>query len=274
MDKKKLIMPFKKRNRENVKSQRRSRFLTGKAHLRNNRRTELSIEETAETTDLPPDESNIILEPNESSTSRHSIPQIMDECHRNEMDSRDCNECRTDINCKQTNTRDSENIMNNVTEDRNQEVGVDCDSDNSMSNAIEETNEVMEVEPVVDGSTNNETAHTTQNVEVPVQLVDNIEEIVNGMEVSIETEEGNVVNLTHFDPLLDLLNKKTSPFANNEGELTPEKKKFKKMETTLADNTLIAMVTLLYRDKYGMCPTNEIGGRGGVLGSIMNDLKI
>ena len=96
-----------------------------------------------------------------------------------------------------------------------------------MTNPFEDRNEDMEVEPAVDEFSNNETAQSTQNVEVPVQLVENIEEIDNGMEVSIETEEGNVVNLTHFDPLLDLLNKKTSPFANNVCVLTPERKRLK-----------------------------------------------
>ena len=137
-----------------------------------------------------------------------------------------------DINCKQINTCDSENIKNNVTEERYQEMESERDIDdfspeNFMNNAIEDRNEEMEVEPVVDNSINNETVQISQNVDVPVQLEENSEEIDNGMEVSIETEEGSGVNLTHLDPLLGLLNKKTSPFANNVGVLTPERKRLK-----------------------------------------------
>ena len=85
-----------------------------KAVLRRNRQTklkdnceeidsEITIDENTEVRNeighSKNDINSTINQPNLTSTSSDSIPQVMDECHRNEMDSRDCNECRMEINC-------------------------------------------------------------------------------------------------------------------------------------------------------------------------------
>ena len=64
----------------------------------------------------------------------------MDECNRNEIDSRDSSECTRDTNWIKKNTRDFEKIMNNVMDDKHQEVEVESDSENIMNNAIEDRN--------------------------------------------------------------------------------------------------------------------------------------
>ena len=91
----------------------------------------------------------------------------------------------------------------------------------------------MEVRTVADNSINNETEHRNQELEVRVDLVESIIDIDNLMEVRIYPQDGNRLNILHFNLLLDLIKKKSSPFQSNGDVLTLEGKRVKKWKLNL-----------------------------------------
>ena len=116
-----------------------------------------------------------------------------------------------------------------VTEERYQEVEAARDTDNFLNNATEDINQEVEVERVSNNSMNNDTEERNQVVEVWDDSAETSADIDNVMEVSINSQDGNILNILHLDPLLDLLNKKYSPFQSNVGVLNSEGKRIKKI---------------------------------------------
>ena len=94
-------MPFKKKGRENGKTRTKLRVTSRKQNFRNKRRTKscdgtwkigvgngrvVNNEASSQSRQSFPEIINAVIESNQSSTSRYCIPQVMDECHRNDMD--------------------------------------------------------------------------------------------------------------------------------------------------------------------------------------------